>query len=160
MTTSTQANEPFETPPREQIPGITRQHVAAMEQSDAEEVWIAAGMSHVLLRTIGRRSGQEHKVALPFWRDPDGNPVVVASFSGAPQHPSWYLNLSDRTANPELLVRVQQGPFWARADILEGAEYERIWGLLTADRPFYNDYQRECDRRIPLVRLVRIRDAD
>ena len=80
-------------------------------------------MQHVLLRTIGRRSGNEHKVALPFWRDPDGHRIIVASFAGAPKDPAWFLNLSDQTANPEVLVRVQGGLFWADAQILAGADY-------------------------------------
>jgi deazaflavin-dependent oxidoreductase (nitroreductase family) len=85
--------------------------------------------------------------------------VVVASFSGAPQHPSWYLNLTDRAANPEVLVRVQGGSFWADAQVLEGRDYETTWAGLTADRPWYNDYQSRTDRRIPLVRLVERRPA-
>ena len=59
-----------------------------MESSDADEAWCIAGMHHVILHTIGRKSGNEHKVALPYWVDRDGNRVVVASFSGAPEHPS------------------------------------------------------------------------
>ena len=97
-----QKSEPFEEPPREEIPGISRGHVADMESSDADEVWCIAGMHHVVLHTIGRKSGNEHKVALPFWLDEQGNRVIVASFSGAPDHPAWYLNLSDRDANPEV----------------------------------------------------------
>lgn len=156
---SGQEAEPFEEPPREEIPGISRNHVAFMESTEDDQAWVLAGMHHVILRTVGRRTGTEHKVALPFWRDPDGNRIVVGSFSGAPQHPSWYLNLSDRTANPEILVRVQNGTFWADAQILEGEDYERTWTGLTADRPWYNDYQSRTDRRIPLVRLVERRPA-
>lgn len=154
-----QEAEPFEEPPRDQIPGISRNHVAAMEADDSDEVWVLAGMHHVLLRTVGRRSGNEHKVALPFWQDPEGRRIVVGSFSGAPQHPSWYLNLSDRAANPEVLIRVQGGAFWADPQILEGQEYEETWAALTADRPWYNDYQSRTDRRLPLVRLVELRPA-
>lgn len=156
---SGQEAEPFVEPPREEIPAISRSHVAFMESTDDDQAWVLAGMHHVVLRTVGRRSGTEHKVALPFWRDPDGHRVVVASFSGAPQHPSWYLNLSDRAANPEVLVRVQGGSFWAEPEILEGADYDRAWAGLTADRPWYNDYQSRTDRRIPLVRLAERRPA-
>ena len=156
---SGQEAEPFVEPPRDEIPGISRNHVAFMESTDDDQAWVLAGMHHVILRTVGRRSGAEHKVALPFWRDPEGNRVVVASFSGAPQHPSWYLNLSDRGANPEVLVRVQGGSFWSEPQILEGDDYDRTWAGLTADRPWYNDYQSRTDRRIPLVRLTEGRPA-
>ena len=151
---SGQSNEPFEEPPRDQIPGISRMHVEAMESSDADAVWVIKGMHHVVLRTVGRRSGQEHKVALPFWRDPDGHPVVVASFSGAPKDPAWYLNLCDRDANPDVEVRVQGRTFQADAEMLDGDDYDRTWADLVADRPHYADYQTRTERRIPLVRLV------
>ena len=111
----------FETPTPEQIVKISGKHVALMETSDADDTWIWVGMEHLLLRTIGRRSGNEHKVALPFWRDGGGHRVVVASFGGAPTDPAWFLNLSDRGANPEVLVRVQGGLFWSDQQILDGA---------------------------------------
>lgn len=149
-----QRHEDFVEPSRDEIPGISRQHVEAMESSDSDDVWVIAGMNHVVLHTVGRKSGQEHKVALPYWADTDGHRVVVASFAGAPQHPAWYLNLSDRTANPKVFVRVQGDAFWADAEILDGDDYTRTWAGLTADRDYYNDYQTRTDRRIPLVRLV------
>ena len=154
-----QSNEEFVEPPRDEIPGISRQHVAAMETSDADEVWVVAGMRHVLLRTIGRKSGNEHKVALPYWLDGDGRRVVVASFAGAPQHPSWYLNLTDRTANPELLVLDQGYRFWADGQVISGSEYDDTWAGLIADRGYYANYQTRTDRTIPLVRLVELRSA-
>jgi deazaflavin-dependent oxidoreductase (nitroreductase family) len=154
-----QQNEPFTEPPRDEIPGISAMHVAAMESSDDDVVWIAAGMKHVLLHTRGRRTGAEHKVALPFWLDADGHRIVVASFAGAPAHPAWYLNLADRQANPEVRVRVQGAQYWADAQVLDGEDYARTWAALAADRPYYNDYQTRTDRQIPLVRLVELRPA-
>jgi deazaflavin-dependent oxidoreductase (nitroreductase family) len=154
-----QPNEAFDEPPRSEIPGISRMHVGAMEASDDDAVWIGAGMHQLLLRTVGRKSGKEHKVALPYWYDDDEHRVVVASFAGAPKHPAWYLNLTDRTANPEVWVKTQQGAFWADAQVLEGEEYDRIWRQLNADRPYYDDYQSRTDRQIPLVRLVEKRKA-
>jgi deazaflavin-dependent oxidoreductase (nitroreductase family) len=154
-----QTSEPFEEPPREEIPGISRGHVAAMEASDDDAVWCIAGMHHVVLYTIGRKSGNEHKVALPYWVDEEGNRVVVASFSGAPDHPSWYLNLSDRDANAEVRMRVQGGEFWVDPQVLEGSDYAATWTALNADRPWYDDYQSRTDRQIPLVRLIELRPA-
>ena len=154
-----QAAEAFDEPPRDEIPGISRGHVQYMESSDADEAWCIAGMHHVILHTIGRKSGNEHKVALPYWLDRDGNRIVVASFSGAPEHPSWYLNLSDRDANPEVKIRVQSGVFWADAQVLEGGDYAETWTALNVDRPWYDDYQSRTDRQIPLVRLVELRPA-
>ena len=154
-----QKSDEFETPDRSGIPDITRAHVAEMESSSADDVWVRAGMAHMLVRTIGRKSGKEHKVALPYWLDEGGFPVVVASYAGAEVHPAWFHNLSDKKANPELFCRFQHGDFWAEAVILDGDEYARTWEALTADRPFYRDYQGLTTRRLPLVRFVKTRGA-
>ena len=147
------------TPSLTEIPVLSQAHVAAMETRDDDAIWVQAGMPHILLRTLGRRSGREHKVALPTWTDPDGHRVVVASFAGAPAHPAWFVNLRDRTANPEVWCRVREGAFWSVPEILAGGERARIWGLLTADRAWYLDYQARTDREIPLVRLPETRPA-
>ncbi|MBO0728299.1 MAG: nitroreductase family deazaflavin-dependent oxidoreductase [Acidimicrobiaceae bacterium] len=159
MPESQKVVQEWETPSLADIPLISRGHVQAMESSDDEAVWVQAGMHHVVLRTVGRKSGNEHKVALPFWRDPDGVRVVVASFAGADRNPSWYVNLADRDANPEVLVRTRHGQYWSVPDVLTGAAYDRLWPLLTADRAWYNDYQAKTSRRIPLVRLPETRPA-
>ena len=87
--------------------------------------------------------------------DPLGRRVVAASFSGAPHHPAWYLNLADRAANPRVRIHVQYAaPAWVDAQILDGEEYESTWAALCADRPFYAMYQTRTARRIPLVRFV------
>lgn len=130
-----------------------------MEASDADDAWVWVNMHHVLLHTIGRRSGNEHKVALPFWLDRDGCRIIVASFAGAAKDPAWFLNLADKTANPEVKIRVQGGLLWADAQILAGDEYDATWAALTADRPHYNDYKARTERHIPLVRLVELRPA-
>ena len=72
----------------------------------------------------GSRPGREHKVALPFWRDPGGLPVVVASQAvrRAPYHPAWYLNLPIAAPTP----RSTSG---ARAGVLVGARHPRGRGV-------------------------------
>ncbi len=111
-------------------------------------------MQHLLLMTVGRRSGRSHTVCLPFWLDHQGRRVVVASFSGAPRSPAWFHNLADQTANPTVEVQDHADRFIARADVLDGDDHSVTWAALTADRPFFADYQARTDRRIPLVRLV------
>ncbi len=158
MVRESQRNEPYEEPPHDQIAGISRMHVQAME-AGIDEAWAGAGMHQLLLRTIGRKSGNEHKVALPYWVDDTGAKIVVASYAGNATHPHWYLNLADRDANPEVLVRTRDGSHWAEPEVLDGDEYSRTWDALTTDREFYREYQTRTDRRIPLVRLVERRPA-
>jgi deazaflavin-dependent oxidoreductase (nitroreductase family) len=156
---SQKVEQVWETPSHDEIVTLTAAHVGAMETMDIDDVWQQAGMHHVLLRTIGRKSGNEHKVALPTWRDAQDRRVVVASFAGSAGHPAWYLNLADRDANPEVLVKHQGGAYWSVPDILDGDEYDATWALLTADRAWYDDYQAKTDRRIPLVALPETRPA-
>ncbi|MCU1461891.1 MAG: pip [Acidimicrobiales bacterium] len=158
MTESQKVEQLWETPPPDEIVAISRVHVEAMEQTDSDEVWRGAGMHHVVLHTIGRKSGKEHKVALPFWRDPEGHRIVAGSFAGAEHHPAWFINVRDRK-EPEVRCRVQGGQYWSVPEILDGDEYDRIWPLFTADRAWYNDYQAKTERRIPLIRLPETRPA-
>src|SRR6202035_1525233 len=88
VTESQKVIQEWETPSLEDIAIISRADVQALESSTDEAVWARGGMHHVVLRTVGRKSGKEHKVAIPIWRDPDGGPIVVASFAGAPNPPS------------------------------------------------------------------------
>lgn len=154
-----QPNDPFEEPPFEQISGISRMHVQAMETMEDDMVWIGAGMHQVIIYTVGRKSGNEHKVAVPVWFDDDGNRVVVASYAGNDRHPHWYLNLADKDANPEVRVKAQHHEFWAEAQILDGGEYDAVWAQLVEDRAYYADYQTRTARKLPLVRLVELRPA-
>ena len=117
-----QPNEPFDEPPFEQIRPLSRRHVRAMETTTDDAAWIVAGMHHVMVSTVGRRSGTEHKVPLPVWFDDDGHRVVVASCEGSDRHPDWYLNLADKSVNPTVKVRTNrantgQSPrFWRAAN--------------------------------------------
>ena len=144
----------FATPDRAELPAITAAHVAAMESSDDEAMWVTYNMHYVILHTVGRKSGKHHKVALPYWRDPDGHRIVMASYAASPTHPAWYLNLLDRDANPDVYVRVQGGEYRCVPEVLEGDERERLWAALLEDRPFYANYQAQIERLIPMVRLA------
>ena len=152
-TTDQYVEQVWETPTHEEIVGLTKVHVEAMEMTNDDMVWVQAGMHHVLLTTVGRKSGKEHKVALPTWKDSNGVRVVVASFAGADKHPSWFVNLCDKKSNPRLLCQVQTRKFWSEPEILKGKDRDLTWRQLCADRAWYENYQNRTDRMIPLVRL-------
>ena len=145
----------WETPSHSEIIEISKGHVIGLEMSVDGAVWCVAGMQHVLLHTVGRRSGNEHKVALPFWRDAEGHRSVVGSFAGAARDPSWVLNLRDRAANPRVRVRIQGGMFWSEHEVLDGGpERDAVWAAMLEDRAWYADYRAKTERVIPLVRLA------
>ena len=46
---------------------------------------------HLMLTTVGRRSGRLHRVALDMWHDPTTDTYYVVSGYG--EHSDWYRNL-------------------------------------------------------------------
>ena len=105
----------------------------------------------LILTTRGRRSGIARSRPLIYGSDGDAY-VVVASQGGAPVHPGWYLNLA---ADPRVEVQVKADRFAATARTAEGPERERLWKLMTAAWPNYDEYTKRTDRRIPVVVLER-----
>jgi deazaflavin-dependent oxidoreductase (nitroreductase family) len=109
------------------------------------------GTTVLLLTTTGRSSGEPRTSAL-IEREDDGRWVIVASKGGAPDHPAWFKNLE---ADPEAEVQVKDEVVPVRARVAEGAERERLWGLMTEVWPDYDNYQNKTDRQIPVVVLER-----
>jgi len=129
----------------------TRLHIRAYRLSRGRVLYRMRGMPTLLLTTTGRKSGQLHTVALPYFADgPD--PVVVGSYAGAERDPAWVLNL--RT-DPAVEVQDRGDVRRARAVILEGEERAAVWQRLIGRHSWYADYQTRTSREIPLVRLVR-----
>ena len=140
------------TPPLWLIPWITRANVAVYKLTSGRVGADLAGKPGLLLRTVGRKSGEAHTVCLPFLRVGEDR-VIVASYGGGPKNPAWYHNLADRSANPEVVVRDRGQVFWAVADVLTGDERAEVWALVVADAPWYGEYQTRTTREIPLVKL-------
>jgi deazaflavin-dependent oxidoreductase (nitroreductase family) len=152
---SDQKADTFETPPYDEIPAITRSHVAFLESTNDEEAWLSAGMKSVIIQTVGRKSGKAHKVVLPYWADAGGHRILAASYAGGPVNPAWYHNLADRQANPTIWVKERSFEGHLRADLLVDEDYRRVWDGLTSDRPWYLDYLAKTKRAsIPLIRLI------
>ena len=107
------------------------------------------GASVLILHTTGRKSGQTRKFPLIYGRD-GADFVVVASKGGAPDHPGWYRNL---LAQPvaKVQVRGEVIPVTARTGTAE--DKQRVWPVMTAQWPPYDEYQRKTAREIPVVLL-------
>jgi deazaflavin-dependent oxidoreductase (nitroreductase family) len=108
------------------------------------------GVPTLLLTTIGRKSGTKRRTALIYGRDSDRY-VVVASKGGDPAHPQWYLNLE---ANPDVEVQVMDDVVAMRAETVTGDDRTRLWALMRAIWPAYDEYQTKTDREIPVVVLT------
>ena len=139
----------YMTPPHWLIPWISRAHIVLYKLTAGKIGAHTDGMPSILVRTIGRRSGKPHTVALTYL--PEGDTmVVVASFGGGDHHPAWYHNL---VANPEVIVRDRDRVFWATAETITGPERAAVWEARVASAPRYGGYQTKTERQIPLVRL-------
>lgn len=107
------------------------------------------GTSCLILRTVGRKSGQTRKFPLIYGRD--GNDyVLVASKGGAPDDPGWYRNL---VAHPDVEIQVRDKVLPVRARTASAADKRRVWGAMTAQWPDYDRYQAGTKRDIPVVLL-------
>lgn len=132
--------------------GWVAQHIRSYVESNGEQGHHWNGVPTLLLTIRGRKSGKWRRTALIYGRDGD-NYIVVASYGGAPKHPTWYLNLR---ANPEVHVQVGAEKFRARARTAREDEKPRLWQTMTAIWPAYNDYQARTERKIPVVVLERL----
>lgn len=116
---------------------------------DATALGLDGPVPTLLLTTIGRKSGEPRHVPLLYVDDGDGF-LVVGSKGGNVDHPVWFLNLQ---ANPECEIRVAALHTKARARVLEGDDYARVWSKITTAYPNYAKYQARTDRQIPVIRL-------
>jgi deazaflavin-dependent oxidoreductase (nitroreductase family) len=107
---------------------------------------------HVLiLTTTGAKSNEKRENPLVYTRD-GGRIVIVASKGGGPTHPSWYHNL---VKHPEVTVELKGEKFKARAKVIDGDEYERLYKQHADINPGFHDYRRKTSRKIPVVVLER-----
>ena len=106
----------------------------------------------VLLVTKGAKSGQTYVHPLVYTKDGDRY-VVIASFAGAPKHPSWYNNI---VANPTVTLEIGSEKFQARATITSGEERERLYNAQAAQMPIFNEYRQKAPRQIPVITFTRI----
>lgn len=125
------------------------EHVQRYLETDGAEGHDWQGTSVLVLTTTGRRTGLPRDNALIYGRDGDSY-LVVASKGGADRAPYWYTNLVE---NPDVLVQVKGEKFHARARTADAAEKARLWPVMTAEWPSYDDYQTKTDRDIAVVIL-------
>ena len=126
-----------------------QEHVKRYIETDGAEGHEWRGAHTLILTTTGRRSGEPRSTPLIYGRSGEDY-VVVASKGGAPEHPAWYLNLSE---HPEVTAQVLGDRFRARARTATQQERPELWTLMTDNWPAYDEYQRKTGREIPVVVL-------
>jgi deazaflavin-dependent oxidoreductase (nitroreductase family) len=135
-----------------------KQHIDSYLASDgrAGHLWDLSGHGFekltptLLLRTIGRKSGEPRIVPLIYlpWGD---EYVVIGSKGGAPEHPVWFLNLK---ADPAIAFQIGGKRWDGAARIAEGEERQQIWDYTVGRHPNYAKYaEASGDRVIPVILL-------
>jgi deazaflavin-dependent oxidoreductase (nitroreductase family) len=119
------------------------------ETTDGRFTWLG-GLPVLLLRTTGRKTGEERTAALVYLQD--GNTfVVVASRGGSDRPPRWLLNLQ---AHPEVGVQIGRQRQRMRARVADSQERARLWPLINQNNSNrYDGYQAKTKREIPVVIL-------
>ena len=107
------------------------------------------GRPLLILNTIGAKSGDPRSHALMYGTDVD-DLFIIASKGGAPENPPWYHNL---LANPDVNIELGDERFDAVAIPAEGGDRDRLMEKMVADWPFFGEYQRRVERKIPVVRI-------
>ena len=111
------------------------------------------GVSSLLLRTTGRRSGVTRTNGLVYARDGDDY-LVVPSNGGADRAPAWLHNLK---ADPAVEIQIGRERGSATARVIERADpdFERLWAVVNDNnRDRYRAYQEKTARPIPVVALT------
>ena len=108
-------------------------------------------IGHLVLTTIGAKSGSPRSVPLGYVRDND-RLVLCAAVAGRPTNPAWYHNL---VVNPSVTIETAGHTFSAQARVTEGQERERLWNLFASYRPIELELQAMTTRTIPVILLER-----
>lgn len=103
----------------------------------------------LLLTTTARTSGVPSTTPL-IYAQHQGRFVVAAANAGHPQHPVWWRNL---LADPTASLAVCRQHIDVKAREAWGDERAELWQLLVEVYPPLAEYQRDTDRRIPVVIL-------
>jgi deazaflavin-dependent oxidoreductase (nitroreductase family) len=125
-------------------------HQWIYEKTDGRVGASLAGRPMLLLRTVGRRTGEPRTSALLYVHEGDDY-AVIASKGGAPKNPGWYHNLVN---DPDVEIQVGRERIPVHARIAEGEERTRLWSLANGvNKGQYDAYQARTDRNIPVVVL-------
>jgi F420H(2)-dependent quinone reductase len=132
------------------LSGVLRVHDRVYKATGGRVGHRVLGVPTLLLRTVGRRSGEPRTSSLVYARD-GADYLVVASKGGSDQPPAWLLNLE---AKPEVEIQIGRDRQQGRCKVVDSSDpdFARLWKIVNdenSDR--YTAYQKETSRSIPVV---------
>ena len=110
-----------------------------------------AGAPMILVTHTGAKSGTQRTNPLVYAKDGDRY-LIFGSKGGSTKHPDWYRNL---VANPNATVEIGTEKFDVVAEVLTGAERDRLYNKQAKIMPQFAEYQAKAGRTIPVVALKR-----
>jgi deazaflavin-dependent oxidoreductase (nitroreductase family) len=129
----------------------TRAHAWIVRRSGGRLGRRFLGAPVIVLRTTGRRSGEQRDAPI-FYVSHGDCWAVVASNAASERHPAWYLNLE---AKPEADVFVEGGWHAVRARRAAEAEVEELWPRFVEVYRGYDHYRTLATREFPVMVLER-----
>ncbi len=133
-------------------PGATlasRAHARIVRRSGGRLGGRLLGADVLVIRTVGRRSGQPRDSPVFYVPHHEGF-AVVASNAASREFPAWWLNL-EAQPDAEALVRGRRHPVRARRATAE--EAEELWPSFVAAYRGYDHYKSIATRELPVVLL-------
>lgn len=127
----------------------TRAHAWILRRSGGRLGRRFLGAPVLVLRTIGRKSGQPRESPMFFLSHADGF-AVVASNAASPRPPAWWLNLQ---AHPDAAVLVPGGWHALRGRRATDAETAELWPRFVEMYRGYDHYKEVATREMPVVVL-------
>ncbi len=137
-------------------------HLKAYLQSGGAEGHImdtthAGGLpfgTHCLIRYKGRKSGKTYAVPLCYG-DIGGEVAIIGSKGGADHHPEWYLNLVE---SPDVDFQIATQAYRATWREADGAEREKVYNFMVEGFPFFDNYRKATDRKIPVILMKAVEE--
>ena len=124
-------------------------HIGVYRLTRGHVLGRVVGAPVLLLTTTGRKSGKLRTWPLLYLVE-DDTYVVVASNSGSPSHPSWYLNLR---SNPAVTIQLGRRRLPVEARTASPEEKALLWSKMVELFSGYEAYQGRTKRQIPMVML-------
>lgn len=109
----------------------------------------AFGVEILVLRTTGRRSGQQRDSPMFYLKHRDGF-AVVASNGASKRPPAWWLNLQ---SEPNVEAFVRGTPYSLVARAATEQEVAELWPKFVKLYSGYEHYKSIASRKLPVVAL-------
>jgi F420H(2)-dependent quinone reductase len=129
---------------------LSRMHAALFTRTKGRLGRRFLGRPVLVLRTVGRRSGQVRESPM-FFLELGGSYAVVASNAGSHTTPAWLLN-ARAAGGAEVVLGGREVTVDVREATPEGRE--RLWPRLDAFYEGYADYRAYTSREIPIALLT------